>query len=172
MDAWSLGCCLYGMLHASLPFDAKTIHHTFEKIEAGLYAPLRRGLSVDAQNLIMRLLQPNPAHRITIAKALVHPWLRDVALMTRGGSVPDLSSSRPAHPELFRPMSAASQLRAAGLSPSIVPEPPAAVAVPDNDSSSSASSASASSSASSVASLNDGDDDDDAPTQPAPLALP
>ena len=135
------------MLHASLPFDAKNIQHTFEKIEAGLYAPVRRGLSVDAQNLIMRFLQPNPMHRITVEKALVHPWLRTVSPMVRGGSVPDIH--RPTtHAELFRPLSAASALRQSGLTPSAAqsPEIPAAAgAIPDNDSNSSVSSDSESS---------------------------
>jgi serine/threonine protein kinase len=102
------------MLHASLPFDAKLLRHTFERIEAGLYSPVKRGLSVDAQNLIMRFLQPNPAYRISVERALAHPWLKHAPPMTRGASVPDVKHVQALGSEspFLRPLSAKSVLNA------------------------------------------------------------
>eukprot|EP00743_Colponemidia_sp_Colp-15_P005856 GILK01006295.1.p1 GENE.GILK01006295.1~~GILK01006295.1.p1 ORF type:complete len:498 (-),score=39.25 GILK01006295.1:86-1579(-) len=74
VDIWCLGITMYEFLTATPPFAADNEAETYKNIStAELYLPSH--LSSDARDLLSKLLQKDPAQRISIKECLVHPWL-------------------------------------------------------------------------------------------------
>ena len=72
VDIWSCGVILYAMVCGSLPFDDDQMPQLFSKIkECKYFIP---SLSHEVQDLINRMLQPNPVKRITLQEIQEHPW--------------------------------------------------------------------------------------------------
>lgn len=77
-DVFALGGLLYAMLTGCAPFlQDKYIRQRI------VWEPLRSDeasgwpfLSADARDLVSRMLEKNPAKRITMAQVTAHPWLR------------------------------------------------------------------------------------------------
>eukprot|EP00742_Colponemidia_sp_Colp-10_P010510 GILJ01011543.1.p1 GENE.GILJ01011543.1~~GILJ01011543.1.p1 ORF type:complete len:490 (-),score=66.12 GILJ01011543.1:181-1650(-) len=75
VDVWCLGITMYEFLTATPPFAADNEAETYKNIStAELYLPSH--LSSDARDLLSKLLQKDPAQRISIKECLVHPWLQ------------------------------------------------------------------------------------------------
>lgn len=73
-DVWGLGCMLYTLLVGSPPFHTQHVKTTLNKvINADYKIPLE--LSLQAQDLLQKLLCKDPTERITLKGILEHPFL-------------------------------------------------------------------------------------------------
>eukprot|EP00428_Durinskia_dybowskii_P078564 CAMPEP_0170361836 /NCGR_PEP_ID=MMETSP0117_2-20130122/4014_1 /TAXON_ID=400756 /ORGANISM="Durinskia baltica, Strain CSIRO CS-38" /LENGTH=931 /DNA_ID=CAMNT_0010616219 /DNA_START=249 /DNA_END=3044 /DNA_ORIENTATION=- len=71
-DCWSLGAVLYVMLVARFPeFEQDMTGKVVVKMNPALWG----NVSNEAKDLIRGLMNTNPAARLTMSSALMHPWL-------------------------------------------------------------------------------------------------
>lgn len=75
VDVWSCGVVLYALLCGRLPFEAENLSYLCTKIKSGIYT-LPAHLSLEAKDLISRILVVDPITRITIPEISQHPWFR------------------------------------------------------------------------------------------------
>lgn len=74
-DIWSMGVILYAMLSATLPFDDPDLRVMMGKTKKGQYE-MPKGLSLEAEDLIRRMLQTNPDRRISLKEIWRHPLVQ------------------------------------------------------------------------------------------------
>lgn len=81
-DIWSIGVITYILLCGYPPFYGDTDNQIFDSVRTGRFdfpSPDWDGISESAQDFICSLLRREPSKRLSAAKALEHPWIRDFA---------------------------------------------------------------------------------------------
>ena len=81
-DVWSAGVTLYYILSGNLPFKGNNIHELENSILYGEYKKIK-DVSLEANDIIDKMLKLDPNERITIEGILKHPWLKNVNLENR-----------------------------------------------------------------------------------------
>lgn len=78
-DIWSLGVCMFYFLSCSHPFTGTTVNRLLRNIARGEFKFQSKTIdweyiSPEAKDLISKMLVTRPYRRITIPRALLHPW--------------------------------------------------------------------------------------------------
>lgn len=73
-DVWGLGCMLYTLLVGSPPFHTQHVKTTLNKVINADYK-IPSELSLQAQDLLQKLLCKDPTKRITLKGIIEHPFL-------------------------------------------------------------------------------------------------
>lgn len=76
-DVWGLGCMLYTLLVGSPPFHTQHIKTTLNKVINADYK-IPPELSIQAQDLLQKLLCRDPIKRITLKGIMEHPFLNNM----------------------------------------------------------------------------------------------
>lgn len=74
VDVWSAGIVLYAILYGNFPFNGETVEELELAIQKGCYT-LPEDISLEARDLLARMLESNPSERITVPEIYSHPWL-------------------------------------------------------------------------------------------------
>ncbi|EER11357.1 calcium-dependent protein kinase, putative [Perkinsus marinus ATCC 50983] len=77
-DMWSIGVMTYMLLAGVPPFDGDTDKEILRKVSKGTYSfsgPSWDFISSPARDFISKLLQKDPADRLSAGRAINHPWL-------------------------------------------------------------------------------------------------
>lgn len=76
-DVWSLGILFYEMLTGDIPFNGGSYDEISQLILEGKYSPPDNCTAPGAVDLLRKLLQSDPAKRITLEEVLQHFWITE-----------------------------------------------------------------------------------------------
>lgn len=79
VDVWSIGVNMYAMLTGNLPFTVEpfNIKSLYNKMMKNEMNAIPEHLSKSGEELLRKLLNPDPAKRISLKEAMEHPWLNE-----------------------------------------------------------------------------------------------
>ncbi|KAJ6507359.1 kinase-like domain-containing protein [Mycena vitilis] len=81
VDSWSLGVVVFTMFTGHTPFPNGRTQELKEKLDSKVidWSPLDKapGITANAKKFVERLLEFDPAYRMSVAEAQVHPWLTE-----------------------------------------------------------------------------------------------
>lgn len=72
-DLWSCGIILFAMVSGQLPFEDEDLSVLYKKILSADYM-MPDFISYEVQDLLSRILVPDPEERINIEEIKSHPW--------------------------------------------------------------------------------------------------
>lgn len=75
-DIWGVGVVLFAMIYGTVPFKANNMKDLHKMIMKGKFV-LKEEASPCVRDLILRMLETDPARRVTIPEILCHQWLAD-----------------------------------------------------------------------------------------------
>jgi serine/threonine protein kinase len=75
VDIWATGVTLFNMISGKFPFDGDSIYNLFENIAKGVYTVPEEADTLLA-DLISKILEKDPAQRLTLEKIEGHNWLK------------------------------------------------------------------------------------------------
>lgn len=116
-DMWSAGVILYVLVSGMPPFNGHTDAEICSKIQNNALVftdPIWSKISASCKDLISRLLEYNPAQRLTAQLALLHPWFSDPGSEPPPHELTSGSEQLPVSSFLRRPFSVPSGLVAMG----------------------------------------------------------
>mmetsp|Transcript_12792 Transcript_12792/g.19370 ORF Transcript_12792/g.19370 Transcript_12792/m.19370 type:complete len:381 (-) Transcript_12792:144-1286(-) len=95
VDAWSLGIMLFALVTGCFPYVGKTCAARLDSILKRKKPSFNRPVSKELQHLIESLLQISPPKRMSVRRALQHPWFKrfNVSLPPEGAASSSSSSS-------------------------------------------------------------------------------
>ena len=77
VDIWALGILLYELYYGTSPFSSEHSKKVINNIlNYRLYFPVRKNISNDMKDLIIKMLNPNALKRYTIEEVAMHPWFK------------------------------------------------------------------------------------------------
>ncbi|KAH3668173.1 hypothetical protein OGAPHI_001927 [Ogataea philodendri] len=82
VDMWSIGCLVFVILTAHLPFSGSTQETLFKNITHGNYHESllkENGISLEGRDFVNRLLETDVSLRLDARQALQHPWIDEIA---------------------------------------------------------------------------------------------
>lgn len=74
-DIWSCGVVLFVLLAGYLPFHDSNLMEMYRKIARAEFR-IPKSFPTEAKNLVLKILDPNPITRISVATILEHSWLK------------------------------------------------------------------------------------------------
>ena len=75
IDCWSIGVILFILLSGSPPFDVSAGFESVANAEIAFYEDQWRQVSLEARDLVMRLLEKDPRRRMSVTQACGHAWV-------------------------------------------------------------------------------------------------
>lgn len=93
-DIWSCGIILFALLTGFLPFDGGDLSNTLHLVKKGNYH-IPTWLSVEAADMIQRILQKRPEDRISIQSMFNHPLLKKYEILHQAMSQHQLGPPPP-----------------------------------------------------------------------------
>jgi serine/threonine-protein kinase Chk2 len=86
VDIWSMGVVLFTMLSGTIPFSDDYGSPAGEQIKKGIFSFRHQNwkrVSVQAKDMIKKILKVNPDDRLSLDEILKHPWLKDDKMISK-----------------------------------------------------------------------------------------